>query len=313
MGEIIHGEYSRWANDEMFDSVTNYQCYKGNFSAHNDRNYFEIAHNIEMGISLKRYLYNFLDNHDVPRLASVLRDSGHANCCYTMMYMMYGVPSVYYGSEWGIKGAKGTGAEADLPVRPELGLDDIEKGDMELMKHIAALGKIRLENSAIQSGKYSSLELKNQTFLFIREKDGAVVYIALNISDGDYTFNFTSKYATLTDLLSGIKFPVANGRSSITVPKNRSMVLAGPDSAGEISAAGGYSPASASKKQPVVSEEPAVASKETRADDEGPKTADRPDSETQSIAWMYEQLSKRDQAIIAELVRRLLPDNNAGA
>ena len=47
MGEIIHGDYRRWANPEMFDCVTNYQCYKGIYSSHNDRNYFEIAHSIE--------------------------------------------------------------------------------------------------------------------------------------------------------------------------------------------------------------------------------------------------------------------------
>ena len=44
MGEVIHGDYSRWANDEMLHTTTNYECYKGLYSSHNDRNYFEIAH-----------------------------------------------------------------------------------------------------------------------------------------------------------------------------------------------------------------------------------------------------------------------------
>ena len=38
MGEIIHGDYKRWANPEMLDSVTNYECYKGIYSSHNDKN-----------------------------------------------------------------------------------------------------------------------------------------------------------------------------------------------------------------------------------------------------------------------------------
>ena len=46
MGEIIHGDYNRWANPEMLDSVTNYECYKGIYSSHNDKNYFEIAHSL---------------------------------------------------------------------------------------------------------------------------------------------------------------------------------------------------------------------------------------------------------------------------
>ena len=29
MGEVIHGDYKKWANPEMLDSVTNYEVYKG--------------------------------------------------------------------------------------------------------------------------------------------------------------------------------------------------------------------------------------------------------------------------------------------
>ena len=31
MGEVIHGDYTRWANPKSLDSVTNYECYKGNY------------------------------------------------------------------------------------------------------------------------------------------------------------------------------------------------------------------------------------------------------------------------------------------
>lgn len=37
MGEIIFGDYKRWANPEMLDSVTNYECYKGIYSSHNTK------------------------------------------------------------------------------------------------------------------------------------------------------------------------------------------------------------------------------------------------------------------------------------
>ena len=51
MGEVIHGDYSKWVNDEMLDSVTNYECYKGIYSSHNDKNYFEIAHSLNRQFS----------------------------------------------------------------------------------------------------------------------------------------------------------------------------------------------------------------------------------------------------------------------
>lgn len=227
MGEIIHGQYNRWANSEMFDCVTNYQCYKGIYSSHNDRNYFEIAHSIEYqnGQYGNLYMYNFLDNHDVARLMSVLRNPEHAECCYTMLYCMYGVPSVYYGSEFGIYGAKGQGADADLPLRPCLDLDNIPDRNDSLMNHISKLGAIRLSMPALQSGSYAKLDLKNQTFLFKRELNGEIVYIALNISDGDYTFRISTHYQKLADRLTGKQFNVNGGTAEVTVPKNKSMIL----------------------------------------------------------------------------------------
>lgn len=227
MGEIIHGDYRRWANSEMFDCVTNYQCYKGIYSSHNDRNYFEIAHSIEyqLGQYGNIYMYNFVDNHDVARLASVLTDPERIYCCYTLLYTMYGVPSIYYGSEFGIKGVKGKGADADLAIRPCLELGDIPGENDKLVSHISALGALRKDYPALQSGSYKKLDLKNQTFLYQRELNGQTVYIALNISDGDYTFSVPTGYSRLADRLSGKCFDVNGGSASVTVPKNHSMVL----------------------------------------------------------------------------------------
>ncbi len=227
MGEIIHGDYRRWANNEMFDSVTNYQCYKGIYSSHNDRNYFEIAHSIEQQLNQygDLYLYNFVDNHDVSRLASMLKNPEHIYCCYTLMYMMRGVPSVYYGSEFGIAGEKGKGQNADIPIRPCLELDDIPGRNEKLLQHIAALGAIRKSCEPIQYGSYSKIELKNQTFIFKREANGQDIYIALNISDGDYTFKFNTQYSRLADRLTGKRFDTLGGNASITVSSNCSMVL----------------------------------------------------------------------------------------
>jgi hypothetical protein len=131
---------------------------------------------------------------------------------------------VYYGSEFGIKGEKGKGENADVAIRPCIDLDEPDK-DIKLMKHIASLGAIRQSIPAVQTGSYAKMELKNQTFLFKRELNGDVVYVALNISDGDYTFRFDTKYPKLADRLSGRQFNVNGGKAEITVPKDGSMVL----------------------------------------------------------------------------------------
>ena len=82
MGEVIHGDYARWVNDEMLHSVTNYELWKGLYSGHNDHNYFEIAHTIRRqfdangGIYKGCRLYTFVENHDVDRIVDKLNEKG---------------------------------------------------------------------------------------------------------------------------------------------------------------------------------------------------------------------------------------------
>ena len=83
MGEVIHGDYTRWVNGDTLHAVTNYALHKALYSGHNDHNYFEIAHTVkrlyEMGGNrpdgLK--LYNFVDNHDVERIYTKLNNKAH--------------------------------------------------------------------------------------------------------------------------------------------------------------------------------------------------------------------------------------------
>ena len=68
MGEVIHGDYSRWANPEMLHSVTNYELHKSLYSGLNDHNFFEIAHNVRRLEAIGTKLYTFVDNHDENRI-----------------------------------------------------------------------------------------------------------------------------------------------------------------------------------------------------------------------------------------------------
>lgn len=51
-----------------------------------------------------------------------------------MMYTMPGVPSIYYGSEFGIEGMRT--AYSDYELRPCLDLDSIPNPNYELLEHI---------------------------------------------------------------------------------------------------------------------------------------------------------------------------------
>ncbi|MBP5605424.1 MAG: maltodextrin glucosidase, partial [Ruminiclostridium sp.] len=149
MGETLHGDYNRWMNPEMLDSVTNYECYKGLYSSFNDMNMFEIAHSLSRQFGKDNWclyrgqsLYSFVDNHDVSRIASMLKDESELKPIYSLLYTMPGIPGLYYGSEYGWKGEKKDGDEA---LRTKF----IKEEDNDLTLHIAKLSKLRTESNAL--------------------------------------------------------------------------------------------------------------------------------------------------------------------
>ena len=192
MGEVIHGNYSRWANDGTLHSVTNYMLHKALYSAHNDHNYFEVAHTIKyvndmVGNRLK--LYTFVDNHDVERIYTKLQNKSHFVPVHIMLYTLPGIPSIYYGSEFGIEGKKERGSDDSL--RPMIKYDDYKDAikTNPCTKLIASLGKIRQNNPIFCYGDYKELELQTTYFAYERTLDGKSIIITVNNGDNEVNLN----------------------------------------------------------------------------------------------------------------------------
>jgi len=209
MGEVIHGDYSRWANSEMCHSVTNYELSKGLWSGHNDHNYFEIAHTIRRqfdangGIYKGRVLYTFADNHDVSRVVNLLKDRRHLKPLYTLVYTLPGVPSVYYGSEFGIEGRKEDG---DPALRPAINLEEITAHPPVegLEEFLETLGRVRTDNRELFDGAYQELLLTNRQYAFARVKDGSAFVTAVNNDENPADMWIRMPVGgTVKDLLTG--------------------------------------------------------------------------------------------------------------
>ncbi|MCI6886814.1 MAG: alpha-amylase family glycosyl hydrolase [Lachnospiraceae bacterium] len=227
MGEVIHGDYSRWVNEGTLHSVTNYQLHKALYSGHNDHNYFEIAHTVrrlyEMGGNrpdgLK--LYNFVDNHDVERIYTKLNNKAHFTPVHILLYTLPGIPSVYYGSEFGIEGRKEYGSDASL--RPALNLSDfadaVEKNPCTRL--IAALGSVHQKVKALSCGDYKELTLTTKQYAFSRNYNGISVLITVNNDDGDFTMTLPAGNSSeYRGALTGETVLVWNGQITVTVKGN---------------------------------------------------------------------------------------------
>lgn len=222
MGEVIHGDYIRWANDNTLHSVTNYHLHKALYSGHNDRNYFEIAHTVkrlnDMGSKLR--LYNFADNHDVERIYTKLQNKKHFLPLHILLYTLPGIPSVYYGSEFGIEGKKEK--HSDDSLRPEIGFDTFSHMHEEspLVKLISVLGKIRQKVKILSYGDYKELHLTNRQYAFSRNINNSSVIITVNCDDSASSFSLPATGESYTGALFGEKITVSDGRLNVTVKEN---------------------------------------------------------------------------------------------
>ena len=208
VGEVVHGDYSRWTRDAGLNSVTNYESHKGSWSSFNDNNFFEIAYSLnrqfgQHGIYRNIPLYNFLDNHDVNRIASTLKCSEHLPLVYGLLFTMPGVPSVYYGSEFAIQGKRENGSDKQL--RPTL-----EKLYFsELTEWIAKLIQIRKQTPSLYSGDYKELLVASKQFAFMRTFQNENTAIVFNCDFNNATLNLKLQQNGC-DLLTGENVNLSN-------------------------------------------------------------------------------------------------------
>ena len=205
MGEVVFGKYNRWVNSEMLDSVTNYECYKGLYSSCNTYNMYEIAYSLdrqfdnENGLYKGMNLYSFLENHDVSRIASVIKNPAQLKALYTLMFTIPGIPSLYYGGEWGLEGWREI---SDKEVRPALSLQE----DVDLTLHLLYLIERRRYSPALAYGSYKTIDVSPDFLLFIREYGDSHVYVAINIGGDNKYFTINGQNKQLYPYGSEIYF-----------------------------------------------------------------------------------------------------------
>ena len=252
MGEVVHGDYRNWAHEGRLDSVTNYELYKGLWSSFNDHNFFEIAWSLNRqsghdGIYRNLELYNFSENHDVNRVASMLKNGECLFPLYGLLFSIPGIPSLYYGGEWGARGEKKNGSDAELrpAIRetaehgtlsglPAACTPKIDSGALENL--IRNLARFRKEHPALAKGDYRQVFVSNDQFAFARKDSEEELVIAVNAEAKPV-------HAVLADLPRGrtlkelftIGIPVASGGTTyrsgsrgfeIMIPANGLVVYA---------------------------------------------------------------------------------------
>ena len=204
VGEILGGDYKQIMNQEMLHSATNYECYKGLYSSFNSMNLFEITHSLLRQFGPENWtlyrgfhLLNFVDNHDVTRVASILQEERHLPLIYAILFSMPGIPCIYYGSEWGAKGQKTPGSDA--PLRPSFDAPL----ETPLVDWISLCAKAHKESKALCFGDFRSLLLTNKQVIFERAFEDERILVAINADGEPFDAHFNANAGRARDLLSG--------------------------------------------------------------------------------------------------------------
>lgn len=203
VGEILGGDYRTVCGDGLCDSATNYECYKGLYSSFNSMNMFEIIHSLirQFGSdpwTLYRgyHLFTFVDNHDVTRVASILQNPAHLPLIYALAFGMPGIPCIYYGSEWGIRGDKKDG---DWELRPETAAPEWN----ELTDWISKLTAAKKGSEALNYGDFRSVLLTNRQCIFERKSEHERVLVAINADGNGFHADFDAGCGRAVDLITG--------------------------------------------------------------------------------------------------------------
>ena len=211
LGETMFGDYNQWMGDSLCDTVTNYECYKGLWSSMNSANMHEVAYALERqsgshpwDLYTGKHLIDFVDNHDVPRIATQLADKNQLKPLYGLLFGMAGVPCVYYGSEWGIEGEQKFG---DHELRPALE----EPEWNELTDWISELAKARSVSKAIVWGSYEQLQVTPQQLVFRRCFEDERVIVAVNAASEPAVVHFDAQSGRGRDLISGSEHDFGGG------------------------------------------------------------------------------------------------------
>lgn len=193
VGETVGGDYQGLMEEASLDSVTNYECYKGLYSSLNDQNYFEINYALNRlfgqdGLIKGQGLYNFVDNHDVNRVASSLNNEKNLFPLYMMLYTMKGSIAIYYKSEFGEKGERTN--ESDLMLRRPFTYEEcMDNKEHPLFKIIKKLSLIRRQYPVLCHGYYEGVFIENKFIGYRRYDEETSIFVLLNCDTEIYKLN----------------------------------------------------------------------------------------------------------------------------
>jgi cyclomaltodextrinase len=229
VAEVIHGDYSAMVTGAGFDSVTQYELWKAIWSSLNDGNFHELdwalqRHNDFLTTFIPQ---TFIGNHDVSRIASQLDDVRHVAHALVLMMTTGGVPTVYAGDEFGLRGVKEERFGGDDAVRPEffsppMEVDDAGAQMFTLHQYLIGL---RRRHPWLHTARTRPLLLENERYVYESRHGDDALIVALNLTDAPLQVSLPDLGCGSAAVLAGSAAPAEEVVSTATVAEHGWLVL----------------------------------------------------------------------------------------
>lgn len=147
----------------------------------------------DAGIEAMLKSWVVIDNHDIPRIASLLPDVAQRRLAQILQFTLPGAPNIYYGSELGMTGSGDP--ENRGPMRWDLAIAD--NPELVWMKQLIALRK---ENRALRIGNFRLIEAE-RILAFERYTERALetILVLANPADAPVTERIMVANSNLMD------------------------------------------------------------------------------------------------------------------
>jgi glycosidase len=141
----------------------------------------------------------FLDNHDVMRLADLVKGNRQRyKMALQILLTTRGIPQIYYGTEIALPGGTDHGEiRADFPggfpgtERNTFKREGRTESENEIWDFVQQMIRIRKENRALSAGKLVHIPPENEFYPYFRILGGEKVFIIVNNKDEKRHFNLT--------------------------------------------------------------------------------------------------------------------------
>lgn len=184
VAEVIHGDYADFVQRSGVDSITQYEVWKATWSSLNDRNFHELAWNLQRGAALHRPLM-FVGNHDVTRIATRLNDPRNLGIATALLLLLPGIPAIYAGDEQGFMGEKTDGRYGDDAVRPPFPAhpDELSPLGAPVLAEYQRLIHLRRNDPWLTDARVTATDIANDHMVLELRGQYDVRFLLLNVGD----------------------------------------------------------------------------------------------------------------------------------